>query len=203
MRITSSGQVKITNTGAAVLTLQSGTSQTASLRLKNDISDWDLNCQTNDNFAIFDHTAGLERLSINTTGKLKVLGLGGYTPTGSDVRYDTGDGEIYYQTSSKRYKTDIVNLENSLDKIISLRPVRYKDINTGTPACGLIAEETFEIIPDVVFNKKIEGFDKPQIEGLNYSDLVPFLIKSIQELKAEIEILKNKSCTCNNCNCNK
>ena len=132
------------------------------------------------------------RLKITSAGTIKAPSLGGYTPTGSDLRYDTSDGEIYYQTSSKRYKTDIVNLENSLDKITSLRPVRYKDINTGTPACGLIAEETFEVIPDVVFNKKIEGFDEPQIEGLNYSDLVPFLIKSIQELKAEIEILKTQ-----------
>ena len=192
MRITSAGNVNITNTGAAIINLQAGTNQSASLRLKNDVSDWDVNCQTNDNFAIFDHTAGLERLTISTTGALKVLGLKGYTPTGSDVRYDTGDGEIYYQTSSKRYKTDIVNLESSLDKINKLRPVRYKDINTKQPACGLIAEETFKVIPDVVFNKKIEGFDEPQIEGLNYSDLVPFLIKAIQELKAEIEILKNK-----------
>ena len=134
----------------------------------------------------------VERMRITSSGRIKAPSLGGYTPTGSDLRYDTSDGEIYYQTSSKRYKTDIVNLESSLDKINTLRPVRYKDINTGEPNCGLIAEETFEIIPEVVFTKKIEGFDEPQIEGLNYSDLVPFLIKSIQELKAEIEILKKK-----------
>ena len=130
------------------------------------------------------------KMSITGAGTIKAPSLGGYTPTGSDLRYDTSDGEIYYQTSSKRYKTDIVNLESSLDKINTLRPVRYKDINTGEPNCGLIAEETFEIIPDVVFTKQIEGFDEPQIEGLNYSDLVPFLIKSIQELKADNDSLK-------------
>jgi hypothetical protein len=138
------------------------------------------------------YTSDLLRLRITSAGRIKAPSLAGYTPTGSDLRYDTSDGEIYYQTSSKRYKTDIVNLESSLDKINTLRPVRYKDINTGEPNCGLIAEETFEIIPEVVFTKKIEGFDEPQIEGLNYSDLVPFLIKSIQELKAEIELLKSK-----------
>ena len=138
----------------------------------------------------------VERMRITSSGRIKAPSLGGYTPTGSDLRYDTSDGEIYYQTSSKRYKTDIVNLESSLDKINTLRPVRYKDINTGEPNCGLIAEETFEIIPEVVFTKKIEGFDEPQIEGLNYSDLVPFLIKSIQELKAEIEELKLNKCNC-------
>ena len=137
-------------------------------------------------------TSGTERMRITSSGTIFMHGLGGYTSSNADVRYATSSKELYYQTSSKRYKTNIVNLENSLDKIDSLRPVRYVDINTKEPACGLIAEETVEIIPEVVFTKEIEGFDKPQVEGINYSDLVPFLIKSIQELKAEIELLKNK-----------
>jgi hypothetical protein len=132
----------------------------------------------------------LEGLSIGQTGRINMLGLDGKTQTGSDVRFSTATGELYYFTSSRRYKTNIINLENSLDKINLLRPVRYEDKNTGIATCGLIAEETFEIIPDVVFTKEIEGFDKPQIEGINYSDLVPFLIKSIQELKADNDSLK-------------
>ena len=131
-------------------------------------------------------------MEIRGTGTIFMYGLGGYTSSNADVRYATSSKELYYQTSSKRYKTNILNLENSLDKINKLRPVRYVDINTEEPACGLIAEETVEIIPEVVFTKEIEGFDKPQVEGINYSDLVPFLIKSIQELKAEIELLKSK-----------
>jgi len=137
-------------------------------------------------------TSGTERMRITSSGTIFMHGLGGYTSSNADVRYATSSKELYYQTSSKRYKTNILNLENSLDKINKLRPVRYVDINTEEPACGLIAEETVEIIPEVVFTKEIEGFDKPQVEGINYSDLVPFLIKSIQELKAEIELLKNK-----------
>ena len=131
-----------------------------------------------------------ELMSIGSTGRINMFGLDAKGTTGSDVRYNTSTKELYYLTSSKRYKNNIVNLESSLDKINALRPVRFKDIKTGEDACGLIAEETFEIIPDVVFTKEIEGFDEPQIEGLNYSDLVPFLIKSIQELKAEIDELK-------------
>ena len=146
-------------------------------------------------FAIYDKTVALTRFNIKNNGNIYALGLGGSATTGSDVRYSTSDGQIYYQTSSKRYKTNIVNLENSLDKINTLRPVRYKDINTGEPACGLIAEETVKVIPEVVFNKEIEGFDEPQIEGINYTDLVPFLIKSIQELKAEVDLLKQE-CKC-------
>jgi hypothetical protein len=138
-----------------------------------------------------------ERMTIGSTGRITMQGLDGKTQTGSDVRFNTSSKELYYNTSSKRYKTNIVNLESSLDKINELRPVRFKDIKTGDDTCGLIAEETFEIIPDVVFTKEIEGFDEPQIEGINYSDIVPFLIKSIQELKAEVDKLKQE-CKCKN-----
>ncbi len=140
----------------------------------------------------FRNAAGTNMMSIGSTGRINMYGLDAKGTTGSDVRYLTSTEELYYLTSSKRYKTNIVNLESTLDKINVLRPVRFKDIKTGEDACGLIAEETFEIIPDVVFTKQIEGFDEPQIEGINYSDLVPFLIKSIQELKAEIDELKTQ-----------
>jgi len=123
-------------------------------------------------------------LSIGQTGRIILPGLDGKTQVHPDVSYRTTDGELFYQTSSERYKTDIVNLENSLNKVNSLRPVRFTDTNTNEPGFGLIAEETNEIIPEVVFTKD------EQIEGISYSNLVPFLIKSIQELKADNDSLK-------------
>jgi len=126
----------------------------------------------------------VEGLTIGQTGRILVPGLDGKTQVHPDVSYRTSDGELFYQTSSERYKTDIVDLENCLDKVNSLRTVRFTDINTDEPGFGLIAEETNEIIPEVVFSKD------EQIEGISYSNLVPFLIKSIQELKAEIDELK-------------
>ena len=185
MRITSGGNVGIStiNPTNGKLEVQQ-TATTAAL--------WVQTGGTTDSYIIADFRTGTNAsvLQLKADGSIFMLGLSGSATTGSDVRYSTASGELYYQTSSKRYKTDIINLESSLDKINSLRPVRYKDINTGEPACGLIAEETVKVIPEVVFNKEIEGFDKPQIEGINYTDIIPFLIKSIQELKAEIETLK-------------
>ena len=35
------------------------------------------------------------------------------------------------------------------------------------------------------------------MQGVDYSRLVPILLKSIQELKAEIEELKSNKCNCN------
>ena len=50
------------------LTIQAGTNGSASLRLKNDATDWDVNCQTTDNFAIYNHTTGGNRLGITPAG---------------------------------------------------------------------------------------------------------------------------------------
>lgn len=137
-------------------------------------------------------TATVERMRITSAGRIHFYNLLGSSATQSDVRYDTTSKEMFYNTSSERYKTEIVDLENTLDKVNSLRAVRYKDIETEQETTGLIAEEVIEIIPEVVFKKEIEGFDEPQPEGINYSDFAPFLIKAIQELKAEIETLKSQ-----------
>ncbi len=45
-----------------------------------------------------------------------------------------------------------------------------------------------EVFPDAVTGEK----DGEDMQGVDYSTLVPVLIKSIQELKAEIELLKQK-----------
>jgi len=68
-----------TNTHANIR-IQAGANSSASLRLRNDAHDWDVNCQTNDNFAIYSHTSSAERLVITTGGD---VGVGTSTPFGA------------------------------------------------------------------------------------------------------------------------
>jgi hypothetical protein len=77
MRITSGGNVEIgtsSPSGTKALTIQAGTNSSASLRLKNDAHDWDVNCQTNDRFAIYSHTDSVERLVITPTSGNVLIG---------------------------------------------------------------------------------------------------------------------------------
>ena len=53
---------------------------------------------------------------------------------------------------------------------------------------GVMAHELQEVLPDAVSGEK----DAEKHQQVDYSKIVPLLVKSIQELKAEIEILKNK-----------
>ena len=54
---------------------------------------------------------------------------------------------------------------------------------------GVMAHELEEVLPQAVSGKK----DAEEMQGVDYSKLVPILLKSIQELKAEVdELKKNK-----------
>jgi hypothetical protein len=69
----------IESSGAAQMRLHAGVNQTASLRLKNDAQDWDLNTQTNDTFAIFNQTLGTQPFSILPNGYIGIGVASGMT----------------------------------------------------------------------------------------------------------------------------
>lgn len=109
------------------------------------------------------------------TTSLWIYNNGNYLFTGSNV-------------SDIRAKKNIKDLEfNAIEKIIALQPKSYYMKNDESQIrYGLIAQDVHEVLPDLIYGD-IEGED---YVGLDYNGLVPILIKAIQELKEEIEILK-------------
>jgi hypothetical protein len=118
-----------------------------------------------------------------------LVGIGTITPsTALEV-----NGTIT-ETSSKRYKENIVTITSSLDKVTQMRGVTYTRKDTGIKEVGVIAEEINEIFPDLVI-KNQEG----EVESVSYGRFIALLIEStkeqqkqIDELKQEIISLKNK-----------
>jgi len=90
-------------------------------------------------------------------------------------------------TSDLRLKRDIENIADALVRINALRPVtyRWKSDLTGDHKLGLIAQEVESIVPEVVRAPENDS----EYYGLNYAELVPLLIKAIQEQQATIEAL--------------
>ncbi|WP_258104132.1 tail fiber domain-containing protein [Marinoscillum sp. MHG1-6] len=91
------------------------------------------------------------------------------------------------QTSDKRYKKNIVTLENALDKTMQLRGVSYnwKDENkTQANQIGVIAQEVEEVYPEFV-HTNAEG-----MKSVNYSQMVAVLIEAIKELDAKVVSLE-------------
>ena len=141
------------------------------------------------------------------TGESNVLRIGNATGTGNGNLkaayiqgiYNKGTtatsvfisstGQLQAPTSSRRYKENIVPLEDMGDLIKKLNPVSfsYKSDEMKSKQFGLIAEEVEPIIPEMVLYDK-EG----QPDSLAYQFLAPILLKEIQSLRKRIEILENK-----------
>ena len=83
------------------------------------------------------------------------------------------------QTSDARLKQKVSNLSYGLRDLMLLRPVSFewKDGTDQRRHLGLLAQETETVIPEAVFRDK----DPATPLGLNYTDLIPVVIKSIQE----------------------
>ena len=97
--------------------------------------------------------------------------------------------------SDIREKENIKSISGSLDKINSLNPVEFNWKKTGEHIkSGFIAQEVEDIFPEyVIDNFSNEGEEERKgLTGGMTSGIVPHLVKAIQELKAEIELLKNK-----------
>ena len=94
--------------------------------------------------------------------------------------------------SDRRWKKDIMPLENSLDKILRLQGVTYNwrtkefpelRFSTATQL-GLIAQDTEKIVPEAVTT------DNNGYKGISYERLVPVLIEAVKEQQKQLESLK-------------
>lgn len=102
------------------------------------------------------------------------------------------------QQSSRRVKENIKEMsEEEAVKILQLTPVTYdyKNSGNGKNCKGLIAEDVAPIIPSCVMgNVNCADDDEMSINsiGIDYSKLVPYLIKMVQIQQDEIQDLKSK-----------
>ena len=100
-----------------------------------------------------------------------------------------GDGSLKYHidmASDKRLKENIVDSNIvALDKIKQLKMKSFDFISTGKhEEVGLIAQEVEAILPSVISKNPEKADDYLHID---YVAIVPYLIKSIQELNQKIE----------------
>lgn len=95
--------------------------------------------------------------------------------------------------SDEKVKTNIKNLNSSLDKVLNLRGVSYnwkKDVANRNfddfKQIGFIAQEVEKVLPEVV------GKDENGNYAMNYQAIIPVLAEAIKEQNAVISELKAK-----------
>ena len=102
------------------------------------------------------------------------------------VRLDTGAGS-WTSASDERLKNISGNIENATKKLNTLRAVNFtwKSDKENTNNLGLIAQDVIKVFPELVSESSQDG-----MYGVRYQDLIPVLVKAIQEQQAQIEELK-------------
>lgn len=118
--------------------------------------------------------------------KAIICGINGITVTGTAVLVSASD-QLGIAVSSQRFKENIKPLEST--KVLELQPVsfNYKVGDDHSPQTGLIAEQVYKIIPELVVLDK-EGL--PQ--SVKYNDLPVLLLLEIQKLKNRIDQLESE-----------
>ena len=161
-----------------------------------------LDIRTASNYIVLSDGDGNPRIYVTNTGTMVLNGdgaggatfycLGTYnatTASGANV-WVRNDGAFLRSTSALKYKQDVRNLE-SMD-INKLRPVRYKSNcehdDQTKDHLGLIADEAAESGFEELVTRGAEG----EVEGFQYERLTVVLLKSLQELKAEVDFLKQQ-----------
>ena len=102
----------------------------------------------------------------------------------------TGDITAFY-TSDARLKTDLNKIPNALDKVSKLNGYTFNwkqesGKDQTVREAGVIAQEIETVLPEAVKTRE-DGY-----KGVDYEKLVPLLIEAIKDLRAEVELLKNK-----------
>jgi hypothetical protein len=110
----------------------------------------------------FRNVTGTNRLVLDTSGNATLTG-------------------VFTENSSIRYKKDIETIKYGLDKVLQMRGVTYVKKDNDVKEIGVIAEEMYEVLPDVVL-KNEEGI----IDSVSYGRLSAVFIEAIKELKQEI-----------------
>ncbi len=142
------------------------------------------------------------------------------TSNGGDMYFtkDTGTNSFIFQNQSNgvymtvgatgwssisdiRLKNINSNIENAVDSLMTLKAINYswKSDADKKENLGLIAQEVEKIFPQIISKSKFKGNNASNINdddteylSVRYTELVPVLVKAIQELKAELDTLKNK-----------
>ena len=120
----------------------------------------------------------------NSTDSFQIFTNGTAGLTISSAQNATFAGTIT-ENSSLRYKENIEPIKYGLDKVLQMRGVTYNKKDNGVKEIGVIAEEIYEVLPEVVL-KNEEG----EIDSVSYGRITAVLIEAIKDLKKEIEELK-------------
>lgn len=125
-------------------------------------------------------TAATSQMSFfNNNGRVGYIGTDGTTTT-------------YYTSSDARLKHDIVDAPDAADLIDAIKVRSFKwNADNSEQRYGFVAQELAEVAPEAVGGTP----DGDEMMAVDYSKLVPMLVKEIQSLRARMAELETSAST--------
>ena len=162
----------------------------------------DLGIIAENGYPILFQTGAAERMRITSGGN---VGIGTPSPSfqlqlSNDSAAKPGS-PLWTVSSDIRIKENVRPYTDGIDKLMQINPVYYDyngkaGFSITKDNIGIIAQEMQEVLPNTIktFNAKLNEEDEEETELLSFNanELIYVLINSVKELKAEIEILKQK-----------
>jgi hypothetical protein len=180
MRITSAGNVGIGGTAGANAKLHVfGSTAIGDVQSGGDIRLYVSGSTGSQTPGLFNNTnggSGSENIIIFQRTSVTV---GSITSTNSTTSYNTN--------SDYRLKEDLKPIDG-LDKVSAIKVYDFKWKSSDDRMDGVLAHELAEVLPYAVTGIK----DGKDMQGVDYSKIVPVLVKAIQEQQSQIQELSAK-----------
>jgi len=132
-------------------------------------------------------------LGYNLAGK----GANTFYVGGASGAYNGANVTTWATTSDQRIKKNIVDVSNGLSVITALRPVEFDYKENDKHEVGFIAQEYQQVLPDQIIQHAATEAEKKWVDedgkvfGIQ-QNLVPYLVKAIQEQQAIITALTSR-----------
>lgn len=132
--------------------------------------------------------------TLSVVGTVAINGLTAAGATADAVCINSTTKEILVNTgaatctvSSEKYKHNIRDLSEAMSKINLFRPVSFIYNETNKASVGLIAEEVEKVDDRLIFREE-DGSPR----GVNYEEIVAYLVKGMQEQDKKIKLLEEE-----------
>ena len=205
--VTPDRKLEVSGTGIQYARITSTSTTAVGLELKRNGSDWQMRndggdlifAQSNDDLATVTDVVRVGGGSFTAVTD-NAIPLGQNTRRWLSVHATNG----VIQTSDANDKKQMLPLTSGLDKIKNLRPIsfQWKDnsIDNASIHLGFVAQEVQQTLPEVVVDydwvELPEGqgkvWKKTERLGMKYAEIIPVLVKAMQEQQTIIEAQKTQ-----------
>ena len=115
----------------------------------------------------------------------------------ANIHWSSGNGQFFVSSSSSRFKHSIQDYDKGLSEVVQMQPKYfvYNDEPNQKQRAGFIAEDFHSLgMTEFVEYWKDEN-DADVASEITYGNMVAILVKSIQELKTELDAAKARIAT--------